>query len=69
MVVVVGGLQALKGDRNPFRKTRVNQPGPLGSQKLNHHPKSIRRLDLGLPETRLALKSEICVPSASRVMG
>jgi hypothetical protein len=39
-----------KGDKNSTgRQTESTNLDPWGSQSLNHQPKNIHRLDLGLP--------------------
>jgi hypothetical protein len=47
---IVGNIVGLKGDRNSTeRATESTNLDPLGSQSLNHQPKNIHKLNLGLP--------------------
>jgi hypothetical protein len=46
---VVGMTEGPEGDKNSTqRPTESTNLDPWGSQNLNHQPKSIHRLDLGL---------------------
>ena len=47
---VGGRIEGPEGDRNSTgRPTESTNLDPWGSQRLNHQPKNIHRLDLGLP--------------------
>jgi hypothetical protein len=43
------GLQALKGTGTPQEDQQSTNLHPWGSQSLNHQPKNIHRVNLGLP--------------------
>jgi hypothetical protein len=46
----IGGRIGTEGDKNSKGRPREsNNLDPWGSQRLNHQPKNIHRLDLGLP--------------------
>ena len=49
-IILGGRIVSPEGDRNSTgRQTELTNLDPWGSQRLNHQPKNIHRLDLGLP--------------------